>query len=105
MFGGLGIYRDGLMFGLVVDGDVYLKADGEAAALFTAAGSEPFRYEKAGRAVAMSYYRLPEEALDEADALVRWAEIAYECARRAGAAKAKKRKPKTISRRPRPSAA
>ena len=102
MFGGQGIYRDGLMFGLVADGDVYLKADGEAAALFGAAGSEPFRYEKAGRAVTMSYYRLPDQALDDPDALVRWAGIAFECARRAGAAK---RKPKKISRRPRPSAA
>ena len=102
MFGGHGIYRDGRMFGLVADGDIYLKADGEAAGLFAAAGSEAFRYEKVGRAVAISYWRLPEEALADPDALVRWAEIAFKCARRAGAAR---RKPKKISRRPRPSAA
>ena len=102
MFGGQGIYRDGLMFGLVADGEIYLKTDGEAAALFVAAGSEPFSFARAGKSVATSYWRLPEKALDDPDALVRWAGIAFECARRAGAAK---RKPKTISRRPRPSAA
>jgi DNA transformation protein len=102
MFGGQGIYRDGLMFGLVAGGEIYLKTDGEAATRFAAAGSAPFSFAREGKSVATSYWRLPEEALDDPDALVRWAEIGFECAQRAGAAK---RKPKTISRRPRPSAA
>ena len=69
MFGGLGIYRDGLMFGLVVDGEIYLKADAETAPLFREAGSQPFRYQKGDRIVETSYHSLPEEALDDPDAL------------------------------------
>ena len=102
MFGGMGIYRDGLMFGLVVDGDIFLKADAESASLFRAAGSTPFRYEKADRTVETSYHRLPEEALDDPDALIRWAGIAYECAR---TAKARKKPRARVSRRARPSGA
>lgn len=83
MFGGLGIYRDGVMFALVAAGELYLKGDGEVAEAFRKAGSEPFVYQQRGRSVAMSYWRLPEAALDDSDQLERWARLAYEAALRA----------------------
>ena len=83
MFGGLGIYREGIMFALVAGGELYLKADVETGARFREAGSEPFVYEQRGRPVTMSYWRLPEPALDDADELRNWAQLAYEAALRA----------------------
>jgi len=44
MFGGAGIYADGLMFGLVVDDVIYLKADAHTAPRFEREGCGPFTY-------------------------------------------------------------
>lgn len=83
MFGGHGIYRDGVMFALEAEGEIYAKADGETEGAFRAAGSAPFAYDtKDGRHVVMSYWRLPDEALEDPDALKHWAELALAAARR-----------------------
>ncbi len=95
MFGGFGLYRDGVIFGILrSDGDVYLKCDEETVALFSAAGSQPFAYSKDGRSFTLSYWTLPSEALDDSDALTLWAGRAFEAALRAPKAKKpKKSKP------------
>lgn len=49
MFGGLGIYREGLMFALVADGELYFKTDRETVATFEAAGGRQFVYEAKGK--------------------------------------------------------
>jgi DNA transformation protein len=97
MFGGFGLYRDGIIFGILLsDGDIYLKSDGETVERFKAAGSHPFSYDKEGRRFTMSYWSLPSEALDDPDALKSWAELAYGAALRAPP-KLKRAKRKTNS--------
>lgn len=83
MFGGAGIYRDGLMFGLVSARDLYLKCDDITSDRFKEAGCRPFVYEKDGKTVEMSYWSIPEEALDDGDLLKRWADLAYQAALKA----------------------
>jgi len=83
MFGGAGRYRDGIMFGLVSDGEIYLKADDSIADRFRDAGCRPFVYRKRENLVAMSYWSLPEAALDDGDLLKEWAELSFEAAVRA----------------------
>lgn len=87
MFGGAGIYHDGLMFGLAAANEVYLKTDADSVEAFRQAGSRPFLYEKDGRRTEMSYWRLPEEAYDNPDRLKDWADRAYAAALRAKARK------------------
>lgn len=82
MFGGLGIYREGVMFALVAGGELYLKVDAETMGRFREAGSGPFVYEQRGRPIAMSYWRLPDPALDDPDQLQTWARLAYDAALR-----------------------
>jgi DNA transformation protein and related proteins len=83
MFGGFGLYRDGLIFGILrSDGDIYLKSDEESVEQFRAAGSHPFAYSKDGRRFTMSYWTLPSEALDDSDALTLWAGRAFDAALR-----------------------
>jgi DNA transformation protein len=89
MFGGSGIYAEGLCFAIEADGDVYIKADALSQPSFSAAGSAPFTYEAKGRRTSMAYWRLPEIAHDEADELRRWAGMGLEAARRAAEAKRK----------------
>ncbi|MFN8534826.1 MAG: TfoX/Sxy family protein [Dehalococcoidia bacterium] len=83
MFGGYGLYHRGMMVALVDDGRLYLKADAESQPAFRDAGSTPFLYERAGKPITLSYWEAPPGALDSADELYPWAELAREAARRA----------------------
>lgn len=89
MFGGSGIYAEGLCFAIEAEGDVYIKADASSQPTFSAAGSAPFTYVMNGKPKSMSYWRLPEIAHDEPDELRRWAGLGFEAAQRAATAKAK----------------
>ena len=92
MFGGSGLFREGLMFGLVAGDTLYLKADATSRALFEAEGVEPFTYGRQGRdAVVMSYWRAPEACLEDPDEMARWCRIAFDAALRASAGKRKKK--------------
>ncbi|MBM3531227.1 MAG: TfoX/Sxy family protein [Alphaproteobacteria bacterium] len=85
MFGGAGIFSDGLMIGLVVDGVIYLKADTDDVPRFEREGLEPFRYRRKGAwQVIRSFWRMPERLYDDADELADWARLALAAARRSG---------------------
>ena len=78
MFSGAGIYADGVMFAILVDDTLYLKADALSARDFAAEGKGPFTYRPKGRApVAMSYWEVPERLLDDPEELVTWARRAH----------------------------
>jgi DNA transformation protein len=91
MFGGAGIYRDGVMFALVAGEDVYLKADDATRARFREAGCRCFVYEKDGKTVEMSYWSIPDEAMDDPELLKSWADLAWTAALRSK--KPRRRKP------------
>jgi DNA transformation protein len=91
MFGGAGIFVDGLMIGLVSDGVIYLKADGATIPEFEREGQAPFTYAtKDGAHTLTSYWRMPERLYDDADELARWARDAHAVALRATAKPKKK---------------
>src|SRR5690606_24282702 len=93
MFGGLGIYSGALIFGLVADGEIFLKADAESRARFEEAGSAPFTYTaRNGRTTVMSYWRLPGEALDDPERAAEWARLALSAAGRSASAKRRPRR-------------
>ena len=87
MFGGTGIYRDDLMFALVAGGEIFLKADDTTTDEFKRAGSRPFAFERAGRLTGTSYWKLPDDAIEDAERLTRWARLAHAAAVRAKARK------------------
>ena len=82
MFGGHGVYCDGLFFALVMDGRLYLKVDEETRAAFVAAGCQPFVYEGQDKPIEMSYWNAPEQALDSPEEMRPWARRAIAAARR-----------------------
>jgi len=82
MFGGFGIFHQGLMFGLIADGSLYLKADEESKALFEAEDCKPFTYYKKDKAFNLSYYLAPEEFFEEPEDCLRWAQTAFDAALR-----------------------
>lgn len=90
MFGGHGIFLDGLMFGIIVDNILYLKADKETCEEFKEKGLPPFSYMKQGKKMKLNYYQAPEEALEDPEEMNYWANRAYGVALKAGALKRKK---------------
>jgi len=97
MFGGASVYANGLIFALLDDGVVWLKADEVNAPLLAAAGSRQFTYPtKGGATMAMAYWSLPEGAVDDPDEATDWARKSIETALRRAAAR-KPRRPKSRS--------
>jgi DNA transformation protein and related proteins len=92
MFGGYGVYHEGLMFGLVADDTLYLKADATNARYFEEQGLGPFEYRKHGKTIRMSYYQAPDGIMDDRELAAIWA-------RRSVAAALRTRAPGKKSRR------
>jgi DNA transformation protein len=91
MFGGHGIFLDGLMFALVADDTLYLKVDDETRGEFLAARLEPFSYAKQGKVYQLSYHAAPEDALENSELMRDWARKAVDAAMRAARAKKAKK--------------
>ena len=92
MFGGLGIFKHGLMFGLVIDDALHLKADQQTAPRYRDEGSEPWFYKRKNRGgTETSYWAVPERLLDDHDEFREWADAAFAAALRIAAAKQKPR--------------
>lgn len=97
MFGGHGIFLDGLMFGLIADNTLYLKVDDETRSTYEEHGLQAFTYQKQGTSASLSYYEAPEDSLEDLDVMRNWAAPAFEVALRAasrkkGSAKSKRKK-------------
>jgi len=82
MFGGHGIYLNGLISAIVVDDVLYIKADQTSRKIFEMRGLAQFSYIKNGKKCFMSYYMAPEESLDNSEELTSWAQRGYEAALR-----------------------
>lgn len=92
LFGGAGLYVDGLMFALVDDGVIYFKVDETTIPAFERERLGPFTYKtKAGTNTIRSYWRMPERLYDDPDELARWAMQALETARRKSSRKLARR--------------
>ena len=94
MFGGYGLYREGLMFALIAEDELFLKTDADNLAKFERAGSHPFVYQNQSRAVQLSYWSAPPASLDSPAEMGEWCQSAFGSALRAQAAKAGKGKRK-----------
>ena len=93
MFGKSGVFCGGVMLGMVADDTLYFRVDDlNRAAFQEAASSPPLNYQKGGRTIDLSFWRVPDRLLDDPDDLLNWARAALGAARRVAA-----RRPKTRS--------
>ena len=75
MFGGWGVYKDGVIFAILVEGELYFKTDDTSRADFEKAGSHPFTYSrKDSKRVALSYWSLPLEVMENKKMLYQYIE-------------------------------
>jgi DNA transformation protein len=88
MFGGAGLFAEGVMIAILDEGIIYLKADERTIPAFEREGLKPFTYStKDGTRSLTSYWRMPERLYDAPDELARWATEALQAARRGTARK------------------
>jgi DNA transformation protein and related proteins len=104
MFGGAGVFVDGLAIAVVFDGVIYLRVDTDSIPEFEREGSRPFVYPLAkppGRAggPSTSFWRLPERLYDDPDELAAWAGRSLAIAERRKAAPRVRAKKKPPSKR------
>jgi DNA transformation protein and related proteins len=83
MMGGATLYLDGIIFGIMVDGELWLKSDAEADPIWDAVSRERFTVAfKDGSIDQMNYRRAPSDVYDDADELQRWVSVSLEAGRR-----------------------
>ena len=95
MFGGWGVYLDGVIVGLVAGETLYLKADERTRARFEAVGSTPFVFDSRNARVTTSYWSAPHEAMDSQEAMRPWAQLALQAAWRKVALKPQRKRRKS----------
>jgi DNA transformation protein len=94
MFGGVGIYAQGLFFALIADDRLYFKVDDATRRDFEQRGMEPFR--PFGEESAMGYYEVPADLMEDVNQLEAWMKKAIDVATRG-----RQGKPKAAGRRKR----
>ena len=73
MFGGVGLYKQGKMFGLLANNVAYLKVDKTNKEKYLTAGSSPFK-PSPHKPTTMSYFEIPPDILENPEELIKWAE-------------------------------
>jgi len=81
MFGGVGLFCDGIMFALIKDDEVYFKTDAQTSLSYQAEGLKPFSYEVKKKMIALSYWRVPNRLFDDPDEFVNWARVGLHVAK------------------------
>jgi len=81
MFGGAGIYHDGLFFALVANDILYFKVDDTNLFDYENAGMKPFKPFD-NKPMTMMYYEVPVNVLEDPGELGVWAKRSIEVARK-----------------------
>ena len=95
MFGGFGLFRGGLMFGIILDDVLYFKVGDATRSEYEKRAAEPFRYARQSKTVALSYWNVPAAVLDDEERFIDWAGQACQTAREARDGKKPRAKMKT----------
>ena len=80
MFGGYGLFMNGLMFALVTDETLYLKSGPEIDSLFDELNLPSFNYLRQGKQISLSYRLAPDSILDDPQELCEWVLRSYKVA-------------------------
>ena len=78
MFGGVGLFHDGLMFGMIGDDIFRLKVDDSNFADYEVRGMQPFS--SGSKKKGMPYWEVPAEVLEDPEQLKVWADKSYQAA-------------------------
>ena len=74
MFGGFGLYCNGVFFGIIADGCVYFKTNASTVEEYKERGMQPFK--PSAKQTLKNYYEVSEEILEDDEELAEWAKRA-----------------------------
>lgn len=77
MFGGYGLYIGNKIFAIIADQELYFKAGSDVSDFLIQFDSEQFSYERNGKIIKMSYWRVAPEILDDLEMLKRLLDISF----------------------------
>jgi len=80
MFGGHGLYKDEIFFGIVHKGKLHFKVDESTVGEYRRRKMRPFRPN--AKQTLKSYYEVPVEIIEDGERLGAWAEAAIHCQRK-----------------------
>jgi DNA transformation protein and related proteins len=89
MFGGAGVFSNGVMFALIADDVLYLRVDEHTKPHFEKQGLSQFVYQSPTKTVGMPYYEAPPAVFDDTEVAVDWGAAALEAAKSSGTGKRK----------------
>lgn len=81
MFGGYGLYCNKIIFAIIVDDELYFKADTDLAKEYESVASFPFTYQKDEKRVALSYWFVSIDIIEDEDSLKKWFDRSFEVAK------------------------
>jgi len=82
MFGGYGIYLNGIFFAIIIDNILYFKVGDSNRPIYEQYGSKPFSYAgKNNKVIVMSYWQVPADILENREKLTVWVKKSVEIAR------------------------
>lgn len=79
MFGGFGVYSQGLIFAIVSDARLYFKTDDQTKQRYIAAEMQPFQPTQ--KMTLKTYYEVPPDVIESRLQLVEWARESLACER------------------------
>jgi DNA transformation protein len=85
MFGGHGVYCDGLFIAILSGETLYFKADEASRREFENLNCAQFSYARAGKTARLGFYAAPAESLESPALIIPWAHLALQAALRAHA--------------------
>ncbi|MGB4191509.1 MAG: TfoX/Sxy family protein [Rickettsiales bacterium] len=91
MFGGYGLYVEKIIFALIIEDEIYFKADIDLAENYKVLGSYPFTYKRDEKSIALSYWYVPSEVLEDNELLKSWFNQSLTVARKAKITKVNKK--------------
>lgn len=91
MFGGYGIYKDGIIIALADDKELYFKSVPTSQSYYQSFGSTPFIYEGQLRPIQLSYWKVPADVINNPETLGKWVETAFQSSKEYQAKKPPKR--------------
>jgi DNA transformation protein len=78
MFGGYGLYKNGVIFGMIIEDQLYFKVNDTTRHEYIQKESKPFMYEgKNKKQVSLNYYTVPSEVMEDREEIQLWVEKAY----------------------------
>lgn len=78
MFGSYGIYKDGVIIGIVARNELYFKIDNKVVEYLKSFVSEPFTYNISNKLITISYWKVLPEILEQEEKLANLVSMAFD---------------------------